>query len=138
MLPVELVELIFSKIKDKKTILSLRLTNKYFYNIFKNVIDYENEKKYIFNSDSYQTFNLKTNFIENEIIFKFPCYYIYKEYNSSKIVTKKIKSSLFKLEKTDWVGYTCTGYKKKTYNIYDEKTENYEIIYPMLHNCSLM
>lgn len=45
MLPVELIELIFSNVKDKKTILSIRLTNKHFYNIFKNVIDHDNKKK---------------------------------------------------------------------------------------------
>ena len=39
-----MIELIFSKVKDKKTILSIRLTNKHFYNIFKDVIDNENKK----------------------------------------------------------------------------------------------
>ena len=131
-----MIELIFSKVKDKKTILSIRLTNKHFYNIFKDVIDNENKKKYIFNKNSFQTFDLNSNTLERDIVFKFPCYYTYQEYNKNKIVTKKIKSSLYKLEKTDFFLYS--GYKKKTYDIYEEKTQTYEINYPMLNNCSLM
>ena len=136
MLPLELVELIFSKVKDKKTILSLRLTNKHIYNIFKDVIDFENKKKYVFNKNSYQTFKLNTNILERELVFKFPCYYIYKEYMENKMVKKEIKSSLFEIEKTDFIFYT--GLKKKKYNIYDDKTTETTINYPMLNNCNIV
>ena len=46
MLPIEIVELIFSKVNDTETILSIRLTYKYFYDKHKEVIDYE-KKIYI-------------------------------------------------------------------------------------------
>ena len=136
MLPLELVEEIFSKVKDKKTILSIRQTNKYFYNFFRDVIDYKNKKKYVFNNNSYQTFNLITNILERDIVFKYPCYYIYKEYTSNKLVKKEIKSSLFEIEKTDFIIYS--GFKKKKYNIYDDKTTESEITYPMLDNCTII
>lgn len=136
MLPIELVELIFSKVKDKKTILSLRLTNKHFYNMFKEVIDNENKKKYVFNEKSYQTFNLNSNILLEEIVFKFPCYYVYKEYMENKLVQKEIKSSLFEIEKTEFEIYR--GFKKKIYNVYHDKTTETKITYPMLYNCTVM
>ena len=136
MLPFELVELIFSKVRDKKTILTLRLTNKHVYNIFKDVIDFENKKKYVFNKNYYQTFNLDTNNLEKDIVFKFPCYYIYKEYTPNKLVKKEIKSSLFEIEKTDFILYS--GFKKKKYNIYDDKITESNITYPMLHDCTII
>lgn len=136
MLPLELIELIFSKVKDKKTILSLRLTNKYFYNIFKNVIDVENKKKYVFNSNGYQKFNLDTNLLESDIVFKYPCYYIYKEYNVNKMVKRQIISSLFEMEKKDFILYS--GFKKKKYNIYNDTTSETTVTYPMINNCNIM
>tara|TARA_Y100001980_G_C14501414_1_gene277343 strand:+ start:382 stop:792 length:411 start_codon:yes stop_codon:yes gene_type:complete len=136
MLPLELIEYILLKVKDKKTILSLRLTNKHFYNIFKDVIDYEKEKKYVFNKKSYQTFNLKTKTLENDIVFKYPCYYIYKEYGKNSIVKKKIESSLFEIEKTDFIFHQ--GFKRILYNSYSEKTKETTVNYPMLNNCTLM
>ena len=135
MLPIEIIELIFSKVNDKKTILSIRLTNKYFYVKHKEVIDYDKKLKYIFNKNSYQTYNIEHNYLENEIIFKLPCYYIYKEYNIAKIVTKQIKSSLFELEKTDYILYS--GFKKINYNIYKNTNTESTVTYPPL-NCSIM
>ena len=135
MLPIEIIELIFSKVCDKKTILSIRLTNKYFYNKYKQVIDYEKNLKYIFNKNSYQTYNTKHNYLENEIVFKSPCFYIYKEYNIAKIITKQIKSSLFELEKTDYILYS--GFKKRNYNIYKNTNTESIVTYPPL-NCSIM
>ena len=136
MLPLELIELIFSKVKDKKTILSIRMTNKYFYNIFKNVIDVENKKKYVFNSNGYQKFNLDTNLLESDIVFNYPCYYIYKEYNVNKMVKRQIISSLFEMEKKDFILYS--GFKKKKYNIYNDTTSETTVTYPMINNCNIM
>lgn len=136
MLPLELIELIFSKVKDKKTILSLRMTNKHFYNIFKNVIDVENKKKYVFNPNGYQKFNLDTNLLESDIVFKYPCFYIYKEYNVNKMVKRQIISSLFEMEKKDFILYS--GFKKKKYNIYNDTTSETTVTYPMIHNCNIM
>lgn len=135
MLPLEIIEIIFLKVKDKNTLLSIRLTDKYFYNIFKDVIDYDKGKKYVFINNSFQKFNLKTKQLEKEIVFKYPCNYIYKEYSINKTVTKEIKSSLFEMEKTDYMLYR--GFKRKKYNIYDDTSSETITNYPFV-NCSIM
>jgi len=136
LLPNEIIEVIFSKVRDKDTLLSLRLLNKHYYFLFKHITDADNYKKYIFHSTCYQTINIVSNKLIDEIVFKPPCGYIYKEYNILGNVTKVIKSDMFKTCKTDYLDYY--GIKKINYDVAANKTDETTIAMYPPHNCLIM
>ena len=137
-LPLELIELIFLKVEDKETILNIRISNKHFYSLYRNVIDKEKDIKYIFNSNSFQTINNKTNKLIKEVVFNYPGCYTYKEYNYFGYISKEINSKLFELEKKEDIGIYCK--KNINYNILSGETKENTIILPNagMFNCSIM
>ena len=137
-LPLELIELIFSKVEHKKTILNIRISNKHFYLLYKNVIDNDNDITYTFNHNCFQTINNKTKKIINEFIFKYPGLYTYREYNFFGSVSKEINSNFFELEKKEDIG--MYGKKSINYNILTGKTKETTIVLPhhAMFNCSVM
>ena len=134
-LPIELVEYVFDKVVDKKTILKLRLLNKYFYKKYKTVQDVEEYKMYIFLKNRYEIRNLNNNLKIKEIFFYSPGCYKYVEYSMDDgSIVKEVDSSILKVRRTEHI--TLFNKRIKDYFVVsDTSKEELRSIGPI---CSLM
>ena len=131
-LPLEMIEHIFSQIRDTPTILNLRLLNKYFYKIFKQVPWYEKELykgKYCFEEDHFTKFNLNDTLLR-ELKFKKWGRYVYREYKGLRMIKSIESEKLFKLKIMDYSNYSVI-----TSTIYDavdqeESIKKTPIVFP--------
>lgn len=133
LLPTEIYEKIFSYICDTETYKNVRLSNKLFYNILKNLNHYDNNGEllriYIFSKDSINILN-KNNEEIGSVKIKHPCvlHYSLQENNtkSEKIYNPREIVSI-KTEKREFLTIkTCEIYNIKSKK-HTKKTETFYI-----------